>query len=103
MKKYQVWYMRPDFFTTGIFGGTPPDHENLSATHIHLLDLEAEGLNAVFNEMQAEIWSPNGEKRELIQSKGLEHTSMSVGDAIKEVETGYVWMVDVVGFRSCPL
>ncbi len=82
----QIWYMRPEWFRNGI-SYQKPDPKNLSATHIHLLDLELEGednalLEEVFREMQGESWSPNGQGRELIASKGLQHTSMSVGDVI---------------------
>ena len=37
----------------------------------------------IFELMQGETWSPNGEANNLIRSKGLEHTSMSVGDVIR--------------------
>ena len=46
--------------------------------------------------MQAEHWSPNGEAKNLIREKGLNHTSMSVGDTI--VKNGVVYMVDMLGF-----
>lgn len=47
--------------------------------------------------MQGEIWSPNGEANELIRSKGLFHTSMSVGDCAvdetgKNFSSGIYWM-----------
>jgi len=37
--KYQVWYMKPSFFR-GIVGNSP-DPNDLSATHVHLKDIEA--------------------------------------------------------------
>ena len=46
--------------------------------------------------MQGEKWSPKGEARELIKSKGLRHTSMSVGDVM--VVNGKPLLVDSVGF-----
>jgi hypothetical protein len=49
--------------------------------------------------MQGEVWSPNGEARELILSKGLEHTSMTVGDVIRSHQTGEHWMVGQFGFE----
>lgn len=39
--------------------------------------------NIIYHNLQGEIWSPNGEANSLIKSKGLSHTSMSVGDFIK--------------------
>jgi len=83
--KFAIWYMAPDWFARGL-QGKRPDVRNLSLTHIHLKDLELPGgqaqLEHVFEMMQAEEWSPNGEARGLIEAKGLEHTSMSVGDVI---------------------
>ena len=38
--KYQVWYMKPSFLR-GIVGNSP-DPNNLSATHVHLKDIEAD-------------------------------------------------------------
>jgi hypothetical protein len=99
--KFEVWYMRPEFARFDMEGDCP-DPRHLSKTHIHLKTLELEGgsaqLERVFHEMQGEIWSPNGEARELIRSKGLRHTSMSIGDVI--VVDGRVNMVASMGFRE---
>jgi len=98
--KYQVWYMRPAFFSDGITGSRLPDARNLSATHVHLKDVETtRGLEAVYTEMQGEVWSPNGEARELIQSKGLQHTSMSIGDVIVD-DVGNAHVVSNVGYKG---
>ena len=96
--RYQVWYMKPEFFQDGNFGWLP-DAANLSATHVHLMDLETTGVPSVFRMMQGEVWSPNGEARELIESKGLRHTSMSVGDVIID-DVGNVHVVAMIGFRA---
>ena len=97
--KYQVWYMKPDFFRDGICGATP-DAGNLAATHVHLKDVETDrGLDGVYHTMQGEIWSPNGEARDLIRSKGLEHTSMSVGDVAVD-DVGNAHVVATLGFQS---
>lgn len=100
--KYAVHYMRPDWFAQGIVGAGKPDPSNLAATHIHLKDVELPGdkrdLDRVFYEMQAEVWSPGGEARALIMSKGLRHTSMSVGDVI--VCEGEVFVVAMFGFQQ---
>ncbi len=96
--KYQVWYMRPEFFRDGVFGKLP-DAANLSATHIHLKDIETTGLDMVYRHMQGEVWSPNAEARELIEAKGLEHTSMCVGDVIID-DVGNAHLVAPVGFKA---
>lgn len=46
---------------------------------------------------QAEKWSPNGEKRDLIRSLDLCHTSMSVGDVF-ESDDGKFWQVAGCGY-----
>jgi hypothetical protein len=96
--KYQVYYMRPEFFAHGIMGiaglraaGKLPTLARLTDTHVELGSFEARDLEDLFRKMQGEFWSPNGEARNLIMSKGLCHTSMSVGDiAIDETGNGSI-------------
>jgi hypothetical protein len=91
MAKFQIWYMRPEWFRHGILG-TLPDVDNLAVTHTHLRELELDAgatqpLEAVYRAMQGEVWSPHGEARGLIESKGLTHT------------TGDTFVVGAVGFN----
>lgn len=102
---FQVWYMRPAFFSDGL-GGAKPDPTNLTATHIHLTDLHLperdsrrDPLEYVFAAMQAEVWSANGEANDLITRKGLLHTSMSVGDVIV-TEENRTFVVASIGFNE---
>lgn len=103
-KNFTVWYMRPDFFRDGTMGYDWAkergflDGQGLEKTHIELGVFSAENEDDLFRKMQGEVWSPNGEARPLIRSKGLEHTSMSVGDAFVD-EEGVAWMVDRFGFK----
>lgn len=84
--------------------GCLPDPDNLEKTHVLLgkVDLDPGDpgdealLGHIYHMMQGETWSPFGEARRLIISKGLHHTSMSVGDIIKIGDK--VWMVDNLGF-----
>lgn len=96
---YTVYYMKPDHFRTFIFGDVRPTVDTLDDTHVFLRVVKAESLEEVFWRMQGEIWSPNGEARELIMSKGLQHTSMSVGDVVKDPEGEY-HVVANVGFKK---
>jgi hypothetical protein len=104
MAKFEIWYMKPDWFRDGIFG-KKPDPANLEATHVHLKQLELPGdmawpqLERVFAQMQGENWSPNGEARPLIKAKGLQHTSMSVGDVAID-ENGDKHIVARFGFEQ---
>lgn len=95
--KYAVFYMQPEWFRQGILGRRP-NFENLSATHNFLKETMADSLMKLFEFMQAECWSPNGEARSLIEEKGLSHTSMSVGDVAID-ENGVCHLVDSHGFR----
>lgn len=106
MKEFDVFYMRPTFFRDGIMGYNSlvkakklPKPTALSDTHKFLKTALAENLEDLFRRMQAEVWSPKGEARELISGAGLEHTSMSVGDIAVEAN-GNVWMVDHTGWKQ---
>ena len=102
--KCQIWY------ATGTgFGNPEPDPSNLSATHVHLKDLDVEAdstnlaLEHIFNQMQGEVWSSGAkeqaEAQAMIKSKGLSHTSMSVGDVAVDPHGG-VWLVASFGFKN---
>lgn len=93
--KYQIWYMKPSFLR-GIVGNSP-DPNDLSATHVHLKDIEADSWEDALDRMQANVWSPNGEALDLIQSKGLQHTSMTVGDVLVD-EAAAIYLVTAIGF-----
>jgi len=96
VKPYRVYYAKNPVFLPS------PElkRSNLGETHLWLKDFEAENLEDVFQKMQAEVWSPNGETRELILSKGLSHTSMSVGDVVYDVKADRYFEVDMIGFRE---
>ena len=109
MTSYRIWYMRPDFFSHGLCGadwleriGMLPDPEDLAKTHVAVTSIEAPSLEAVYDRMQGENWSPNGEARALLDAKGLDHTSMSTGDIAVFAEDGvdHVMIVDRIGFRE---
>lgn len=102
-----IWYMRPDFFRDASMGyewleekGLLPNPDNLDATHILLGSIRESNMNKVMRMMQGESWSPEGQARTLIRTKGLQHTSMSVGDVI--VLHGNAYMVDRFGFKLLP-
>jgi hypothetical protein len=90
--------MKPESFRELIFGAVLPKVAELEGTHVFLREVEAEDLESVFVQLQGEFWSPNGEARFLILSKGLAHTSMSVGDVV-EAE-GKFWAAAPFGFTE---
>ena len=118
--KFDIHYMKPEFFRDGTMGskwlnevGKLPTLATLDQSHVLLKTLASfdngrvsttdpdimRALGTVFSKMQGENWSPNGEARDLIRSKGLEHTSMSVGDAVV-VDGSTLFLVDRFGFKE---
>lgn len=97
---YKVYYWRPAFSLPMLLGDTSVIRvDDLGRTHVHVKDVEAENLEHVYQQMQGEVWSPNGEQRSLINSKGLTHTSMSMGDIVIDPH-GFVHVVATFGFKK---
>lgn len=91
----QIWYQKP--IKERMFTTEEIDPDNLRATHTLLGTVACDDVDRLFHVLQGDVWSPNGEARELIESLGLKHTSMSVGDVIV---VGYQTLVcDDVGFK----
>ena len=59
-------------------------NHQLDSTHKFLAVVDETNLENLFRHFQGDVWSPNGEAKELIQSLGLRHTSMSVGDIVQQ-------------------
>jgi hypothetical protein len=93
----EIWYRKHDL--PGEFTVAGIDPENLERTHRLLGSISCCDLERIFYLMQGEIWSPKGEARELIQSKGLHHTSMSVGDVVRFAD-GSVFACDMQGWKK---
>jgi hypothetical protein len=91
MPKYQVYYARrPTFRPCGQFGTPLLTVSTLAQSHVHLGEVEGKDLDDAWRRMQGEHWSPDGEARRLVLSLGLSHTSMSVGDVLRD-EAGVYW------------
>jgi hypothetical protein len=86
MTNYWIYYMKPERLD-----GTTPGLKRLVDTHTFLCRYEAPSLDAVYHHFKGEV------ARDLIRSKGLAHTSMSVGDIIIG-EDGQAWVVAGSGF-----
>lgn len=90
---YAVYYQR-------FFGLLRPGETRLTwldVTHRLVKKIKADGLDDVYRQMQGEVWSPKGEARGLIRSLGLSHTSMSVGDVVKDPGDDF-WVCDLSGW-----
>lgn len=71
---------------------------NLERDYAPVTVVDAVNEEAVYAYMQAEIWSPNGEARELIESLGLTHTSMSIGDVLYDIREKVYYKCVTFGF-----
>jgi hypothetical protein len=92
----EIWYQKSAVFGRVNAKNINPD--DLDRTHILLGGIFEKDLDDIFRVLQGDVWSPQGEARHLIRSKGLGHTSMSVGDVI--VVGNKTFMVDRIGFTS---
>ena len=99
MPKYQAYYARrPTFHPSGQFGTPLLTVSALAQSHIRLGEVKGKHLDDAWRRMQGENWSSNGEARGLLQSLGLGHTSMSVGDVLRD-EEGVYWECLDCGWR----
>jgi len=103
----EIWYWKnPENNVSGklwcmeVMKGNLPKIEDIANDYARVGNIEATNEEDIYMKMQAEVWSPRGEARELILSKGLSHTSMSMGDIIVIRPSGEVFVVDSIGFSS---
>lgn len=99
----EIWYWKQDAGRDMMMGknfllkhGRMPDPSNLEATHVKIGSVKETNPEKIFHMMQGEIWSPEGQARNMIRSSDTGHTSMSVGDIV--VVGGKAMMVDRFGF-----
>jgi len=100
MTIYTVYYMKPESFLRFNFGIDFPTVKHLVDTHRPVRSVRAKDPEEVFMQMQGEVWSPNGEKRKLIEALELSHTSMSAGDVVRDHSTGKHFVAAPMGFRE---
>jgi hypothetical protein len=90
---YTVYYQR--FF--GLLRPAETQLKYLNFSHRLLRQLEAGSLEDVYRQQQGEIWSPQGEARRLIERLHLGHTSLSVGDVVRD-PGGHYWVCNDRGW-----
>jgi hypothetical protein len=82
MKQYDIWYAIDPTFST--------DHnlnlDDLQKSHKYVQTFEADSLDDCYNKMQEDVWSPDGEGKDLIRCLGVHHISMRIGDIVIEAE-----------------
>jgi hypothetical protein len=98
MKKYLVYYKKYPFEPV-----KQMTEEEFAEEYTLLMELKAKDMNDVFWQMQGEVWSPNGEARQIIKDFGLTHTSMMSQDVIYDAEKDAYFMVKPIGFEQINL
>ena len=98
---FKVFYAAVPAHPILYYADQPFSVELLPVTHRFVCELEVPRKENVFAQMQGEVWSPNGEARELIASLGLHHTSMSIGDVVQD-GNGVHWVCAHLGWERLP-
>jgi hypothetical protein len=86
---YQVWYARRMPDRAEYISGRFLAIQTLEHTHVHVAYVVAGGREQILAAMQGENWSSHSEARDLIESLGIHHTSMRVGDVIRDGDGRY--------------
>lgn len=106
----EVWYMKAEVFrdfSMGVRfilsqGDRPlPTNDTLKDTHVLIGEVGAHDPDEVWEMMQGETWSPNGEAQGILLGSGVRHTSMSVGDIVRIGQ--HLHMIDGVGSKRIAL
>jgi hypothetical protein len=98
---FKVYYSAVPVYPILLHVDQPFSVELLPVTHRLVLDLDVPDRETAFTRMQGEVWSPNGEARELVVSLGLHHTSMGIGDVAQDGD-GAHWMCAPLGWQRLP-
>ena len=100
-----IYYWKNSFARDALMGydwlkerGLLPTPETVRKNYVLLGKVYGRGMDELYRTLQGEIWSPNGEANKLIRSRGLGHTSMSVGDIVWKGNKA--WIVDRIGFEE---
>ena len=101
----EIWYANNKFSRDAGMGfdlldkhGLLTNPKELGLTHVFIGGIRESNPGRVMRMMQGEVWSPEGEARSMIRRKGLDHTSMSVGDVIRV--GGKTIFIDRGGFKE---
>ena len=94
----EIWYCKGRFSRDAYSGTLPISPQNLGDTHVLLGKIAATIPGRIFTLLQGDNWSWNGQAYDLILGKGLDHTSMSIGDVI--VIKGKALVVAPIGFKE---
>ncbi len=93
-----IFYVKKEHFIKFIAGNVMPSIADLQTTHSRLGTTELTDLEKIYVLMQAGHWTDNGKANGFLESLGVAHTSMSIGDVVKLKDKYYV--VSTIGFQE---
>mgnify|MGYP001071844401 CR=1 FL=1 len=96
--EYTVYYRRNPTVESLLHGEEPRNLGHFLSEWTEVARIFAKSLDDLFRVMQGEVWSPHGEAREHIKKLGLSHTSMSVGDIVRD-DLGNYYVCKPVGWK----
>ena len=80
----EIWYLKAGVNPTNI------NVDNLYQTHAMIGTLTDVDPEAILSMMQAESWDPDNRSSEMLEELGVDHASMTTGDAIVTDKTAYI-------------
>jgi hypothetical protein len=94
----KIWYQNRSFWEKKNPFRPEVKLSEIEETHTLLGFVDMTDLEEIFYKMQGEVWSPEGQARRLIETLGLVHTSMSIGDVVEIA--GKFFVCDIEGFTE---
>ena len=97
-KEYTVYYRLNPTAHTMTKPEPPKNLGEFKSEFIEVVKIMAESIDDAWGMMQGDFWSPRGEATKHIERLGLTHTSMSVGDIIRD-QYGNYYLCLAVGWK----
>lgn len=79
-------------------GHALPTQDNLAETHVYICTSYMEDMEEIFEAFQGEFCDAT--LHDLVRDAGAGHLSMSVGDILRDVTTGDLWIVEPCSFAQ---
>jgi hypothetical protein len=80
----EIWYLKAGVNPANI------SVDNLYQTHAMIGTLTDTDPEAILSMMQAESWDPDNRSSEMLEELGVDHASITAGDAIVTDKTAYI-------------
>lgn len=75
-----------------------PNINTLYRTHSMIGTVQPDDPEDVYGIMQAEAWDPDGKSKQMLNSVGVDHASMNIGDVVVVNDVAYI--ADIEGFKE---